>query len=140
MPRTDVFVAREDIAVAIDEGDVDGIGHKTRMDRRAAWKRHDERQAVGGNRTRPSMPRRRTTNDSATANSAGVQPSLLMPARRRCRTRPRSHDHPRTPWIDRHRTLVRQRCRRPQRNASDAERSRPRLIVHGAGVGPKRTG
>ena len=51
MPRTDVFVAREDIAVAIDEGDVDGIGHKTRMDRRAAWKRHDERQAVGGNRT-----------------------------------------------------------------------------------------
>ena len=56
MPRTDVFVAREDIAVAIDEGDVDGIGHKTRMDRRAAWKRHDERQA---------------------ANSAGVQPSLL---------------------------------------------------------------
>ena len=26
---------------------------------------------------RPSMPRRRTTNDSATANSAGVQPSLL---------------------------------------------------------------
>ncbi len=51
MPRTDVFVAREDIAVAIDEGDVDGIGHKTRVDRRAAWKRHDERQAVGGNRT-----------------------------------------------------------------------------------------
>ena len=26
---------------------------------------------------RPSMPRRRTTDDSATANSAGVQPSLL---------------------------------------------------------------
>lgn len=77
MPRTNVFVAREDIAVAIDEGDVDGIGHKTRMDRRAAWKRHDERQAVGGNRTRPSMPRRRTANDSATTNSAGVQPSLL---------------------------------------------------------------
>ena len=51
MPRTDVFVAREDIAACIDEGDVDGIGHKTRMDRRAAWKRHDERQAVGGNRT-----------------------------------------------------------------------------------------
>lgn len=50
-PRTNVFVAREDIAVAIDEGDVDGIGHKTRMDRRAAWKRHDERQTVGGNRT-----------------------------------------------------------------------------------------
>ena len=26
---------------------------------------------------RPSMPRRRTANDSAATNSAGVQPSLL---------------------------------------------------------------
>ena len=51
MPRTDVVVAREDIAVAIDEGDVDGIGHKTRVDRGTVRKRHDKRQAVGGNRT-----------------------------------------------------------------------------------------
>lgn len=50
-PGANVFAASKDIAVAIDKGDVDGIGHKTRMDRRAAWKRHDERQAVGGNRT-----------------------------------------------------------------------------------------
>ena len=54
MPRTDVFAACEDVAVPVDKGNVDGIGHKTRVDRRAAWKRHDERQPVGGNR-RPSQ-------------------------------------------------------------------------------------
>lgn len=77
MPRTDVFVAREDIAVAIDEGDVDGIGLKH------VWTEEQRGNAMTSGRPlaatgrRPSMPRRRTTNDSATTNSAGVQPSLL---------------------------------------------------------------
>lgn len=52
-PRTDVFVAREDVAVAVDKDDVDGIDHKAGVDRSAAWKRHDERQSVGGNRRPP---------------------------------------------------------------------------------------
>ena len=50
-PRANVFVACEDIAAAIDEGDVDGIGHKARVDRGTLRERHDERKAVGGNRT-----------------------------------------------------------------------------------------
>ena len=50
-PRTDVFIACEDVAVAVDKGDIDGIGHKTRVDRGTVRKRHDERQTVGGNRT-----------------------------------------------------------------------------------------
>lgn len=48
-PRANVFVACEDIAVAIDEGDVDGIGHKAGVDRRALRECHDEWQAVAGN-------------------------------------------------------------------------------------------
>lgn len=48
-PRADVFVARENIAVAIDEGNVDGIGHKAGVDRRALRECHDEWQAVAGN-------------------------------------------------------------------------------------------
>lgn len=48
-PRADVFVACENIAVAIDEGNVDGIGHKAGVDRRALRECHDEWQAVAGN-------------------------------------------------------------------------------------------
>lgn len=53
MPRANVFVACEDVAVAIDEGDVDGKGHKAGVDRGAARKRHDKRQSAGGNRLPP---------------------------------------------------------------------------------------
>lgn len=45
-----MFVVREDVAVSIDKGNVDGIGHKAGVNRRAAWKRHNERQPVGSNR------------------------------------------------------------------------------------------
>lgn len=46
-------MAREDVAVAIDKSDIDGIGHKAGVDRRTARKRHDERQPAGGNRPPP---------------------------------------------------------------------------------------
>lgn len=48
-PRANVFVTCEDIAVAIDEGDVDGKGHKAGVNRGTARERYDERQAVAGN-------------------------------------------------------------------------------------------
>ena len=46
-------MARKDIAVAIDKGDIDGISHKTGVDRGAAREGHDKRQPVGGNRWPP---------------------------------------------------------------------------------------
>lgn len=52
-PRSNVFVAREDIAVAIDKGDVDGIGHKAGVDRGTARECHDKRQSADGNRLPP---------------------------------------------------------------------------------------
>lgn len=74
MPRTDVFVAREDIAVAIDEGDVDGIGHKTRMDRGTARKRHDKRQSAGGNRP-PSQHAAQTHGKRLRHHKLGRRPT-----------------------------------------------------------------
>ena len=50
MPRANVFVACEDVTVAINEGDVDGKGHKAGVNRGAARKRHDKRQPASGNR------------------------------------------------------------------------------------------
>lgn len=52
-PRANVFVACEDIAVAIDEGNVDGIGHEARVDRGTLRERHDERQAASRDRRPP---------------------------------------------------------------------------------------
>lgn len=52
-PRANVFVVCEDIAVAVNEGDVDGIGHKAGVDRGALRKRHDEWQPAGGKRLPP---------------------------------------------------------------------------------------
>lgn len=52
-PRTNVFVACEDIAVAIDEGNIDGIGHEARVDRGAMRERHDEWQATSRDRRPP---------------------------------------------------------------------------------------
>ena len=52
-PRANVFVACEDVAVAIDEGNVDGIGHKARVDRGTLRERHDERQAASRDRRAP---------------------------------------------------------------------------------------
>ena len=53
-PRANVFVACEDIAVAIDEGNIDGIGHEARVDRGTLRERHDEWQAANRDR-RPSQ-------------------------------------------------------------------------------------
>lgn len=52
-PRSNVFVARENIAVAIDKGNVDGIGHKAGVNRGATRERYDKRQSAGGNRLPP---------------------------------------------------------------------------------------
>lgn len=52
-PRANVFVACEDVAVAIDKGDVDGIGHKAGVNRGAARKGHDKRQSASGDRPPP---------------------------------------------------------------------------------------
>lgn len=73
-PRMDVFVACEDVAVAVDKGNVDGIGHKTGVDRRAAWKRHDERQAVGGNRT-PSQHAAQAHDERLRHHKLGRRPT-----------------------------------------------------------------
>ena len=52
-PRANVFVVCEDIAVAVNEGDVDGIGHKAGVDRGALRERHDERKAASRDRRPP---------------------------------------------------------------------------------------
>lgn len=79
MPRTDVFVACEDVAAAVDEGNVDGIGHKASVDRRAARKRHDERQPVGGNR-RPSQHATQACSKRLRRHKLGRRPT--QPAER----------------------------------------------------------
>ena len=52
-PRANVFVTCEDIAVAIDEGNIDGIGHEARVDRGTLRERHDERKAASRDRRPP---------------------------------------------------------------------------------------
>lgn len=73
-PGANVFAASKDIAVAIDKGDVDGIGHKAGVNREAARKRHDKRQSAGGNRT-PSQHAAQTHGKRLRHHKLGRRPA-----------------------------------------------------------------
>lgn len=79
-PGTYVFVAHEDIAIAIDKGDVDGIGHKAGVNRGTARKRHDKRQSAGGNRP-PSQHAAQTHGKRLRHHKLGRRPANLLSAR-----------------------------------------------------------